>query len=89
MTDHPSASQMMGYLLVRGGVHQVAYAKALEQLTGASVPNPIRPMGKRSSSSTGRRRRAAARASGRAGDRPGFHPGEIGELAAKLMARTR
>ena len=37
MTDHPIARRMLGYLLVRGGVHQVAYAKALEQLTGASV----------------------------------------------------
>jgi Mn-containing catalase len=26
---------MIGYLLVRGGVHIVAYAKALEKLTGA------------------------------------------------------
>jgi Mn-containing catalase len=37
MTDHPIARQMLGYLLVRGGVHQVAYAKALEELTGANV----------------------------------------------------
>jgi Mn-containing catalase len=37
MTDHPIARAMLGYLLVRGGVHQVAYAKALEQLTGAEV----------------------------------------------------
>jgi Mn-containing catalase len=37
MTDHPIARQMLGYLLVRGGVHQVAYAKALEELTGATV----------------------------------------------------
>jgi manganese catalase len=36
-TDHPIARQMVGYLLVRGGVHQVAYAKALEELTGATV----------------------------------------------------
>ena len=28
---------MIGYLLVRGGVHIVAYAKALEKLTGADV----------------------------------------------------
>jgi Mn-containing catalase len=28
---------MVGYLLVRGGVHIVAYAKALEKLTGADV----------------------------------------------------
>ena len=37
MTDHPIARAMLGYLLVRGGVHQVAYAKALEELTGANV----------------------------------------------------
>jgi Mn-containing catalase len=37
MTDHPIARRMLGYLLVRGGVHQVAYAKALEELTGADV----------------------------------------------------
>ncbi len=36
-TDHPVARRMLGYLLVRGGVHQVAYAKALEELTGAEV----------------------------------------------------
>jgi len=28
---------MTGYILVRGGVHQVAYAKALETLTGCEV----------------------------------------------------
>ena len=28
---------MCGYLLVRGGVHIVAYAKALEKLTGTPV----------------------------------------------------
>jgi Mn-containing catalase len=37
MTEHPTARAMIGFLLVRGGVHQVAYAKALEQLTGATV----------------------------------------------------
>jgi Mn-containing catalase len=36
-TDHPIARQMLGYLFVRGGVHALAYAKALEQLTGADV----------------------------------------------------
>ena len=34
MTKHPVARALLGYLLVRGGVHAVAYAKALEQLTG-------------------------------------------------------
>lgn len=36
-TDDPTARAMIGYLLVRGGVHVVAYAKALEKLTGADV----------------------------------------------------
>lgn len=36
-TDHPIARRMLGYLFVRGGVHALAYAKALEQLTGADV----------------------------------------------------
>ena len=37
MTADPTARAMIGYLLVRGGVHIVAYAKALEKLTGADV----------------------------------------------------
>ena len=36
MVDDPVAREMVGYLLVRGGVHIVAYAKALEKLTGAN-----------------------------------------------------
>ncbi len=36
-TDDPCARAMIGYLLVRGGTHVVAYAKALEVLTGANV----------------------------------------------------
>ena len=35
--DDPTAREMVGYLLVRGGVHIVAYAKALEKLTGVDV----------------------------------------------------
>jgi Mn-containing catalase len=35
--DHPAARALTGYLLVRGGVHQVAYARALENLTGAKM----------------------------------------------------
>jgi Mn-containing catalase len=35
--DHPAARALCGYLLVRGGVHQVAYARALELLTGADL----------------------------------------------------
>src|SRR5690242_14702594 len=37
MVDHPAARALTGYLLVRGGVHQVAYARALEKLTGADM----------------------------------------------------
>jgi Mn-containing catalase len=35
--DHPSARALTGYLMVRGGVHQVAYARALELLTGCDM----------------------------------------------------
>ena len=37
MCPDATARAMVGYLLVRGGVHIVAYAKALEKLTGANV----------------------------------------------------
>jgi len=37
MVDHPVARALTGYLLVRGGVHQVAYARAVENLTGADL----------------------------------------------------
>jgi Mn-containing catalase len=37
MTTHPVARRMIGYLLVRGGTHVVAYARALEKLTGVEV----------------------------------------------------
>ena len=47
MVDHPAARALTGYLLVRGGVHQVAYARALENLTGADLtklfPSPNIP----------------------------------------------
>ena len=47
MVDHPAARALTGYLLVRGGVHQVAYARALENLTGANLmklfPSPPDP----------------------------------------------
>jgi Mn-containing catalase len=47
MVDHPAARALTGYLLVRGGVHQVAYARALENLTGANLmklfPSPKIP----------------------------------------------
>ncbi len=45
--DHPAARALTGYLLVRGGVHQVAYARAVEKLTGADLsklfPSPRIP----------------------------------------------
>jgi Mn-containing catalase len=50
MCDHPAARALTGYLLVRGGVHQVAYARALENLTGANMsklfPTPRIPTAK-------------------------------------------
>ena len=35
--DDPTARACVGFLLVRGGVHIVAYAKALEKFTGVDV----------------------------------------------------
>jgi Mn-containing catalase len=50
MVDHPAARALTGYLLVRGGVHQIAYARALENLTGVdlkkSFPTPRIPTDK-------------------------------------------
>jgi Mn-containing catalase len=50
MVEHPTARALTGYLLVRGGVHQVAYARALENLTGADMmklfPSPRIPTDK-------------------------------------------
>jgi Mn-containing catalase len=50
MVDHPAARALTGYLLVRGGVHQIAYARALELLTGADLtklfPTPRIPTAK-------------------------------------------
>src|ERR687898_84568 len=37
MVEHPAARALTGFLLVRGGVHQVAYARAIEYLTGANL----------------------------------------------------
>lgn len=37
MTTHPTARTMIGYLLVRGGTHIIAYAKAIEVATGVDV----------------------------------------------------
>src|SRR3954454_856308 len=50
MVEHPAARALTGYLLVRGGVHQVAYARAIENLTGADLmklfPSPRIPTAK-------------------------------------------
>jgi len=50
MVEHPAARALTGYLLVRGGVHQVAYARAVELLTGADLmkmfPTPRIPTAK-------------------------------------------
>jgi Mn-containing catalase len=37
MTDQPVARELIGYLLVRGGTHILAYAKALEMATGVDL----------------------------------------------------
>ena len=37
MTDHPTARELIGYLLVRGGTHVLAYAKAIEMATGVDM----------------------------------------------------
>ena len=37
MVDHPAARALTGYLLVRGGVHQVAYARAVQNRLGADL----------------------------------------------------
>jgi Mn-containing catalase len=37
MVEDPTAREMVGFLLVRGGVHIVAYARALQKLTGVDV----------------------------------------------------
>ena len=48
--EHPAARALTGYLLVRGGVHQIAYARAVEKLTGADLtkmfPTPRIPTAK-------------------------------------------
>jgi Mn-containing catalase len=50
MVEHPAARALTGYLLCRGGVHQVAYARAVEKLTGADLtkmfPSPRIPTSK-------------------------------------------
>ena len=50
MVEHPAARALTGFLLVRGGVHQIAYARAIEKLTGANLmklfPTPRIPTDK-------------------------------------------
>ena len=50
MVYHPAARALTGDLLVRGGVHQVAYARALRNLTGVNLmklfPSPRIPTDK-------------------------------------------
>ncbi|WP_026690044.1 manganese catalase family protein [Alteribacter aurantiacus] len=41
MTDNEAARELTGYLLVRGSVHAVAYAKALETVTGVNMMNML------------------------------------------------
>ncbi len=40
-TTHPVAKRLCGYLLCRGGVHQLAYAVALSKITGVDVPKML------------------------------------------------
>lgn len=37
MTDNETARELVGYLLVRGSVHAVAYARAIEEVTGVNM----------------------------------------------------
>lgn len=41
MTEHETAREMIGYLLVRGGTHVLAYAKAIEMVTSVDVKKLI------------------------------------------------
>ncbi|WLR51241.1 manganese catalase family protein [Bacillus tianshenii] len=41
MTENETAREMIGYLLVRGGTHVLAYAKALEIATGVDVKKMV------------------------------------------------
>ena len=45
MTKDPAAREMLGYLFVRGGVHAMAFGKALEKLTGVKM-NDMLPIPK-------------------------------------------
>ena len=41
MTSNKTARNMIGYLMVRGGVHQAAYALALRKITGVEITKMI------------------------------------------------
>ena len=43
MVEHPAARALTGYLLVRGGVHQVAYARAVEGEAHGREPDEVVP----------------------------------------------
>ena len=43
-TQNPVAREMVGYLIVRGGVHQEAYAKALSDLSGGVDVTKLLPV---------------------------------------------
>src|SRR5919112_6356795 len=73
MCDHPAARALTGYLLVRGGVHQVAYARALELLTGG-LPGDRGGVPRAAPGD----RRAAARRRPRAGGPPASGPAAAG-----------
>lgn len=40
-SDNPVVKRLCGYLLCRGGVHQLAYAVALSKITGVEVPKML------------------------------------------------
>jgi manganese catalase len=60
MVEHPAARALTGFLLVRGGVHQVAYARAVELLTGANLMEMSRLRGSRRTRSRSANRTSSA-----------------------------
>ena len=64
MSSHPGAKALLGYLLVRRGVHQVAYARALENLTGADLMKLFPPRASRPTRSPSAARTSSAAAIG-------------------------
>ena len=85
MIDDPVARAMVGYLLVRGGAHIVAYAKALEVLTGVDV-GKLFPIPDISNKSSQKRRSTKRRAS--TGDVPPS-PDDYREMSAIGAGRIR